>query len=139
MDEGPRMNLIDWMLEQNRKRATQGDPKLPYEQRLHYAMAPQIHRANGGQSTHMMASGDNLVYPTITQDPQGILVERPTGPDGDFAARRHAVDTGNYKRFSTPGQAEAYSHTYKQGTSIDSHWEEMKRQAKLWELMGMRL
>ena len=133
------MNLIDYMLEQNRKRATQGDPKLPYEKRLDYAMAPQIHRANGDKSTHMMASGDNRVYPTITQDPQGRLIERPSGPEGDFAAAKHAVATGNYRSFSTPGQAEAYAHTYKQGTVIDSQWEEMKRQALLWEMLGMKL
>ena len=82
--------------------------KLNFEQRiLNPSKYPQLQNEDGSYSTHSMAWGDGdgkfFAYPTVVQ--QGDkLIRLP-----DDRAWRYAQETGEYREFTTPEDAEAYS------------------------------
>lgn len=86
----------------------QDDSPLEFEQRvLHPSMVPGIKNKDGTYSTHRMAWGDAdgkfFAYPTIVND-GGKLVQLP-----DDVAFKHAMESGQYRVFDTPDDADAYA------------------------------
>lgn len=85
------------------------DTKLNFEQRILYpSRYPQLDNGDGSYSTHSMAWGGGdgrfYAYPTVVQAPNGKLVRLP-----DQAAYINAMETGEYRTFSTPEDAERYA------------------------------
>ncbi len=82
---------------------------LEFEQRvLRPSMIPGIKNEDGTYSTHRMAWGDAdgkfFAYPTIVNDGSGKLVQLP-----DQLAFQHAMESGQYREFTTPEDADAYA------------------------------
>lgn len=85
------------------------DTPLEFEQRvLKPSMAAGIKNEDGTYSTHRMAWGDSdgkfFAYPTIVNDGKGNLVQLP-----DDVAFQHAMETKQYRLFTTPEDADAYA------------------------------
>lgn len=87
--------------------------KLNFVQRyLDPAGHPTIQNPDGTVSTHRMASGDRMVYPTIIQNPDGSLRQLT-----DQQAYQYAMKTGEYIQFPTEADARWFAENgYKQGT-----------------------
>ena len=84
------------------------DTKLNFEQRiLSPSKYPQLQNEDGSYSTHSMAWGDGdgkfFAYPTVVQAGDK-LVRLP-----DNVAFRHAMESGEYREFTTPEDADAYA------------------------------
>lgn len=82
--------------------------KLNFEKRvLNPSAYPQLQNEDGSYSTHSMAWGDGdgkfFAYPTVVQDGDK-LVRLP-----DQLAWQHAQETGEYRTFTTPEDADAYA------------------------------
>lgn len=84
--------------------------QLNFEKRIlfpsHY---PVLKNSDGSVSTHSMAWGDSdgkyYAYPTVVPTADGKqLIRLP-----DQAAFFHAMDSGEYRTFTTPEDAEAYA------------------------------
>ena len=87
----------------------QPDTKLNFEQRvLAPSKYPVLQNKDGTVSTHRMAWGDSngkfFAYPTIVQLPDGQLHQLT-----DEQAWHHAMETKEYREFSTPEDANAYA------------------------------
>lgn len=85
------------------------DTRLNFEQRILYpSKYPKLDNGDGTYSTHSMAWGDAdgkfFAYPTVVQGPDGKMIRLP-----DNVAFSHAMETGEYREFSSPEDAEAYS------------------------------
>lgn len=82
--------------------------QLNFEKRiLNPSQYPTLQNEDGSYSTHQMAWGDSdgkfFAYPTIVQ--QGNqLIRLP-----DALAFQHAMESGEYRMFSTPEDADAYA------------------------------
>lgn len=84
------------------------DTPLEFEQRvLKPSMVPPIQNEDGSYSTHRMAWGDGdgkfFAYPTIVNH-QGKLQQLD-----DATAWRYAQETGQFREFTTPEDADAYA------------------------------
>ncbi|WP_300760133.1 hypothetical protein, partial [Janthinobacterium sp.] len=69
---------------------------------------PVLNNEDGSVSTHSMAwgggDGEYYAYPTVVQAADGKLIRLP-----DEAAYFHAMDSGEFRRFSTPEDADRYA------------------------------
>lgn len=86
------------------------DSPLNFEQRiLHASKSPSLKNKDGSVSTHRMAWGEVddkfVAYPTIVQDPKTKKLKQL----GDREAFEYAMQTGEYREFSTPDEASAYA------------------------------
>lgn len=84
------------------------DTPLEFEQRvLKPSTVPPIQNEDGSYSTHRMAWGDGdgkfFAYPTIVNH-NGKLQQLD-----DQTAWRYAQETGQYREFTTPEDADAYA------------------------------
>lgn len=82
--------------------------KLEFEKRvLNPSSVSPLQNEDGSYSTHRMAWGDSdgkfFSYPTIINN-GGKLIQLD-----DATAWSHAMETGEYRMFNTPEDAEAYS------------------------------
>lgn len=82
--------------------------QLNFEKRiLSPSQYPSLQNEDGSYSTHEMAWGDSdgkfFAYPTIVQQGKE-LVRLP-----DAVAFQHAMESGEYRVFSTPEDADAYA------------------------------
>lgn len=83
--------------------------QLNFEKRILYpSQYPVLKNDDGSVSTHSMAWGGGdgkfYAYPTVVQAPNGKLVRLP-----DQAAYLNAIETGEYRSFTTPEDAERYA------------------------------
>lgn len=100
--------MADPRYDPNARQWIEDNSPLEFEQRvLKPSMVPGIQNADGTVSTHRMAWGDAdgkfFAYPTIVND-NGKLVQLP-----DSVAYHHAMETKQYREFSTPEDADAYA------------------------------
>jgi len=82
-------------------------------------ISPVINNPDGSVSTIRMASaevdGQGIAYPTIIQQKDGTLVQLSS-----TAAVHHAMQTGQYIRFKSPKEAEAFANNqYKKGSMYE--------------------
>lgn len=83
--------------------------KLNFEKRiLNPSTSPTLKNPDGSYSTHSMAWGGGdgkfYAYPTVVEAPDGSLIRLP-----DEAAYFHAMDSGEFREFTTPEDADAYA------------------------------
>ena len=83
--------------------------------RMRDTNAPYLLDENGNKMTHMMASGDGYVFPTIQRNDNGDLENY--GNTEDWGAQR-AIDMNDTLQFRLPGLAEYFSRNYK--THLDN-------------------
>lgn len=92
---------------------------------------PVIENKDGTHSTHLMASSDNFVYPTIIQGEGGKL--KKLSPQ---AAYKHAIETGEYIKMPDEKSARWMAENgYKKGTQNTSTATPIMPQ-KIKELIG---
>ena len=119
LPQNPLGNLAKWGTQQDNAIRDAGtriqspvissDSPLNFEQRvLKPNSYPSIDNGDGSVSTHRMAWGEAdgkyMAYPTIVQGEDGKLLEL----DGDKAFE-HALNSGEYRAFTKPEDAEAYA------------------------------
>ena len=83
--------------------------------RMHDTNAPYLTDEEGNKMTHMMASGDGYVFPTIQRNDNGDLENY--GDTDDWGARR-AIERNDTLQFRLPSLAEYFSENYK--THLDN-------------------
>lgn len=83
--------------------------------RMHDTNAPYLTDEEGNKMTHMMASGDGYVFPTIQRNDNGDLENY--GDTEDWGAQR-AIDRNDTLQFRLPTLAEYFSENYK--THLDN-------------------
>jgi hypothetical protein len=83
--------------------------------RMHDVNAPYLLDEDGNKMTHMMASGDGYVFPTIQRNDNGDLEDY--GNTDDWGAER-AIERNDTLQFRLPTLAEYFSENYK--THLDN-------------------
>ena len=83
--------------------------------RMHDVNAPYLLDEEGNKMTHMMASGEGYVFPTIQRNDNGDLEDY--GNTEDWGAQR-AIDRGDTLQFKLPTLADYFSENYK--THLDN-------------------
>lgn len=83
--------------------------------RMRDVNAPYLLDEEGNKMTHMMASGDGYVFPTIQRNDNGDLEDY--GNTEDWGAQR-AIDIGDTLQFKLPTLADYFSKNYK--THLDN-------------------
>jgi hypothetical protein len=103
--------FVDSVLDQNKD-------KNFVKRYLNPSEYPVINNGDGSYSTHRMASSDNIVYPTIVQQPDGSLKKlNSDGPNNE--AYKYAIKHHEYIEFKNEKDADWFANNgYKLGSQL---------------------